>query len=316
MNFSKSSAVSFLASLMISQVGWAKMAAPEAPPASPPPSAAEAAAKAAAEAEVAATYQDIKSLFGFVPQFLELFPHEGIVGAWEDMKAIQLSPTTQVSGKIKELIGLAVSAQIPCHYCVYFHSQAAKFNGAQSPQLTEAVAIAALVRKWSTVMGGMSTDMTAFRKQADAMLAYAKNRATMDPSTEKVIQVHDAESAKQDILQSFGLVPDFLQSYPSLALAGAWKELKSIMLSKTSLEIKDKFLIALGVSAQIPCDACTYLHRESAKLHGASETEIQESLAMAGETRHWSTFLNGMQISEDQFHKETDQIFAHLKERP
>src|SRR3989338_3144346 len=81
-------------------------------------------------AEARKTYDDLKTTLGSVPTFLRDFPQEGISGAWLDMKNLQLNPNTNISGKYKELIGLAVSAQIPCRYCVYFHTQAAILNGA------------------------------------------------------------------------------------------------------------------------------------------------------------------------------------------
>src|ERR1700761_6147778 len=61
-----------------------------------------------------ATYGDIEATLGSVPTFFKLFPQEGIAGAWGEFKTVQLNPNTALSGKEKELIGLAVAAQIPC----------------------------------------------------------------------------------------------------------------------------------------------------------------------------------------------------------
>ena len=78
-----------------------------------------------------------------------MFPKEGIAGAWSEFKAIQLNPHTALNGKQKELIGLAVSAQIPCEYCVYFHRNAAALFGASEVEMQEAVSLAALARHWA-----------------------------------------------------------------------------------------------------------------------------------------------------------------------
>ena len=72
---------------------------------------------------------------------------------------MQLNPDTALDGKTKELMGLAVAAQIPCSYCVYFHTAAAKANGATDEEIKEAVAMAAIVRHWSTVLNGMQVDL-------------------------------------------------------------------------------------------------------------------------------------------------------------
>src|SRR5687767_12311553 len=64
---------------------------------------------------------DIQKTFGFVPQFMLRMPDIALLGAWEEMKGLQLNPNTALSGKVKELIGLAVAAQVPCIYCIHAH---------------------------------------------------------------------------------------------------------------------------------------------------------------------------------------------------
>jgi AhpD family alkylhydroperoxidase len=65
-----------------------------------------------------------------------------------------MNPTGALDGKTKQLIGLAVAAQIPCGYCVFAHTQAAKAAGATDAQIKEAIATAALVRFNSTMLNG------------------------------------------------------------------------------------------------------------------------------------------------------------------
>ena len=122
-------------------------------------------------------YQDIESTLGSVPTFFRLFPQEGISGAWAEFKSVQLNPHTALSGKEKELIGLAVAAQIPCSYCIYFHTAAAKANGATDAEIREAVAMAAITRHWSTVLNGMQADPATFRNETDTVLRLAAERA-------------------------------------------------------------------------------------------------------------------------------------------
>jgi alkylhydroperoxidase/carboxymuconolactone decarboxylase family protein YurZ len=73
------------------------------------------AAKAEDPAAIA-THRDIEATLGLVPSFFKTFPESGIAGAWDEFKSIKLNPTTKLTGKTKELIGLAVAAQIPCAY--------------------------------------------------------------------------------------------------------------------------------------------------------------------------------------------------------
>lgn len=123
------------------------------------------------------TYRDIQSTLGIVPGFFRAFPQAGIPGAWAEFKAVQASETTALSPKTKQLIGLAVSAQVPCAYCVYFHTAVAKAYGANEEEIKEAVALAAISRHWSTVLNGMAIDMTTFKREVDTSLRIAAEKA-------------------------------------------------------------------------------------------------------------------------------------------
>ena len=131
----------------------------------------------AEDASATAAYKDIQATLGMVPGFFKVFPQSGIAGAWAEFKTIQLNPDTKLNGKTKELIGLAVAAQIPCTYCVYFHTAAAKANGATDEEISEAVAMAAISRHWSTVLNGMQVDLAAFKSDTDTVLKLAGEKA-------------------------------------------------------------------------------------------------------------------------------------------
>jgi AhpD family alkylhydroperoxidase len=104
------------------------------------------------------------------PQWMQqTYPEKAVKSALAEMQAIE-GPGA-LDEKTKQLIGLAVSAQIPCQYCVYYHTKMAKAKGATDEQIKEAIAAAALTRKWSTVLNGSDYDMQSFRKQVDAMVA-------------------------------------------------------------------------------------------------------------------------------------------------
>ena len=123
------------------------------------------------------TYRDIQATLGVVPGFFRAFPEAGLPGAWSSFKQVQVSENSALTPKVKQLIGLAVSAQVPCTYCVYFHTEVAKAYGATPEEIKEAVALAAISRHWSTVLNGNAIDMTAFRKEVDTSLRIAAERA-------------------------------------------------------------------------------------------------------------------------------------------
>jgi len=272
-----------------------------------PLSASAQDSKAAADAARA----DIKGMFGFVPGFLNTLPDSALPGAWEEMKTVQMNPSTALPGKIKELIGLGFAAQVPCKYCTYAHTEFAKLNGANQQEIAEAVVMAALTRHWSTFLQGTQTDLLKWKAEVAKWMEHAKKMGTAAP---KPVNVIDAATAMQDMQNSMGSVPEFAKKFPAEGLAGAWKEDRDVEMSpNTALSGKYKSLIGLAVASQVPCRFCVYADTEFAKLSGASEREINEAIAMAALTRHWSTWLNGMQTDDKAFNKDVDKLVKAAK---
>ena len=123
--------------------------------------------------------QEITQTFGTFPSFFDAFPKYALHGAWQSFKELQ-APAS-ISPKNRELIGLGVASQIPCVYCVYFHTESAKAFGATDEEIKEAVAYGALVRHWSTVLHGAQVDFEEFKKgnynMFDAFPKYALSGA-------------------------------------------------------------------------------------------------------------------------------------------
>ena len=280
---------------------FAVTAVAEPKPVSPPPN------------EAAATRAEIERMIGFVPSFLKALPDSALPGAWAEMKTLQISDKTALPCKVKELIGLAVAAQVPCKYCTYGHTEFAKMSGASQQELGEAVVIAGLARHWSTFMNGIQLDEAKFKKELDEVIVRLKS-GPPPTAAGAPAAVSDAKSARAQAQQMFGAVPEFLKKFPDSGVAGAWREWRDVELSPaTALSGKHKSLISLAVASQIPCKYCTYADTEFAKLEGASEAEIAEAIGMASLVRHWSTLLNGLQVDEGGYRKDIDRIVTGIK---
>lgn len=117
------------------------------------------------DASVQATYDDIQQTLGGVPSFIRQVSKTALPGAWSEIKALQFSGDTALPAKFKALISLAVSAQIPCSYCIWEDTQGARQAGATDEEIQEAVAIAASTRHWSTIFNGMQVDFETFKKE-------------------------------------------------------------------------------------------------------------------------------------------------------
>ena len=257
---------------------------------------------------------DITATLGFVPAFLGALPDSALPGAWEMMKGVQLNPATALPGKIKELIGLAVAAQVPCKYCTYAHTEFAELNGATQQEIGEAVVLASMTRHWSTVMQGQQTDLVRFKGEIVRLFENMQKSAGKAPPPP--VNVVDGASALREIEQSFGFAPEFMKKYPPEGLAGAWKQMRDVEMSPaTALPGKYKSLIGLAVASQIPCRFCIAADIQFAKADGASEREIAEAIAMAAQTRHWSTWLNGIQTDDAAFKRDVDKIIRNVKKQ-
>lgn len=115
--------------------------------------------------------EEMREAFGTVPAFFEVFPKHAVPGVWEYFQQLN-SPQGELPPKYRELIQLSVASQIPCEYCVYFHTAAAKVYGATKGELREAIAHGAATRHWSMILQGNQIELPAFKKEVDMMFEY------------------------------------------------------------------------------------------------------------------------------------------------
>jgi AhpD family alkylhydroperoxidase len=111
------------------------------------------------------TYADIEATLGVLPTHLEAYPKSAIAGAWAMTKGLLMGEANELHPKVKALIGIAVAAQIPCQYCVWLETRTARSQGATDQEVAEAVAQAAYVRHWSTVLNGLQIDFATFKSE-------------------------------------------------------------------------------------------------------------------------------------------------------
>jgi len=305
--------------LPLAAASWATDNQPGSPPTELTPAPVD---------ELQTTLSDIKTTLGFVPEFLKETPDSILPGAWQEMKGLEMNPQTVLSGQLKELISLAVAAQIPCAYCTYFHREAALAQGATKDEVKEALFVAAVNLNASTLEAGSLQEDAAFDAEIQQIVASLKARAN-SASTDAIPApgapatpvtpapaplITDAASAKADIQTQLGILPSLFKNIPDAALVGFWKELKAVLFTPGLLGLKSKSLIALASAAQLGDKHGIHFHTEVARgVHNASEQEIQEALAMAGITRHWSTILNGLGLNETTFRADADRIMQKIR---
>jgi AhpD family alkylhydroperoxidase len=125
----------------------------------------------------------------------------------------------------------------------------------------------------------------------------------------------DYEKAKSEIESQFGSFPPHFDAYPEYALSGAWENFKQLNGPESKIPPKYRELIQLAVAAQIPCDYCVYYHITSAIAFGATQEEIDETIAHGAQTRHWSMILQGAQIDLETFKTGMDEMMKYMAEK-
>jgi AhpD family alkylhydroperoxidase len=109
-------------------------------------------------------YNDMRQMFGVVPSFFENVPDNSLELEWELFKRVQFEEGP-IPNKYRELIGLALAAVTRCRYCLFYHTELAKLNGATPEEIEDAVHFAKSSAGWSTYITGMSTDYEQFKQQ-------------------------------------------------------------------------------------------------------------------------------------------------------
>lgn len=117
---------------------------------------------------------------------------------------------------------------------------------------------------------------------------------------------------EQEIRETLGLVPSFLNRIPEKYLAAEWDLLNAFTFGETLIPNKYKELIGVALHSETKCHYCTLFHTEAAKLFGATEEEIQEAVQYAKTSLGWSAYLNGIQLDYDQFAEEVHRIGEYI----
>ncbi|HET6146966.1 MAG TPA: carboxymuconolactone decarboxylase family protein [Polyangia bacterium] len=264
---------------------------------------------ASADGQLAAVHADIEKTVGFVPSFVKAMPDNLVPGIWEEVRGFELNPRTALPPRTKDLIGLAIAAQMPSRLTAWSYGKCAKAWGATEAQLKEAVAISALARHWSTFFNGMQLDEGKFRAEiAKLRENISKGMASGSPPPAP-LAISNADSVLNDAQQSFGFVPEFLRHFPPEALPGAWLSFRNVEMNPhTALSGKDKSLIGLAVAAQIPCRYCIISDTEFARLQGASEREIAEAVTAGSMARQYITLVEGLQLDEKSYRRDWERL--------
>lgn len=118
-----------------------------------------------------------------------------------------------------------------------------------------------------------------------------------------------------EIRAALGLVPTFFSRIPDELLGPEWDIFRRLELGETLIPGKYKQLMGVALHSETKCRYCTLFHQEMAKLHGASDEEIQEAVHYAKSSVGWSVYLNGLREDYDTFSRELEEAGQHVRRR-
>ena len=123
----------------------------------------------AADADEAldAAKADIVATLGPNAIELRIFPDAFLASTWAQERAWLVDNKATIPPKYRALIGLAVSSQIPCQYCIYADTSDARVFGATDEEIKEAIMFAAMTRQGSTLVNGNMVNFDEFKKAID-----------------------------------------------------------------------------------------------------------------------------------------------------
>ncbi len=119
---------------------------------------------------------EMEKTMGLVLDQFKSIPPDTVPHEWQEMKEYSFGET-KIPAKYRELIGLAIAASIKCPYCVYFHTKAARMNGATDEELAELAFLTRFTTGWSSILHARAIDLEEFKKQFDKAAQYMAEKA-------------------------------------------------------------------------------------------------------------------------------------------
>jgi AhpD family alkylhydroperoxidase len=119
-------------------------------------------------------YREIEATLGVVPSMFKTIPDSTLEMEWQLFKRVELEEGP-IPSKYRELIGLGIAAATRCRYCVLFHTEAAKLNGATDAEIEDALHFAKSSAGWSLYINGLQLDFEKFRAEMRRIVEHVRS---------------------------------------------------------------------------------------------------------------------------------------------
>lgn len=169
-----------------------------------------------------------------------------------------------LTGKLKELIAVAVAHVTGCPYCIDVHVSAAKKQQASKEEIAEAIFVATALKAGSAIAHGVNA-LNAYDGKGEDELYKASY-------FDRIGEFSDLSS------DTFKAFINFDQQ----------------ALKPGKLDKKEKELIAVAVAHTTGCPYCIDLHTKGAKQAGATLEETAEAIFVATALKAGAAFAHGV----------------------
>ena len=117
------------------------------------------------------TLKDVQKSLGIVPGFMKALSQDVLIHDWPLFKKYTLGES-KIPAKYRELMGLAVAANIKCPYCQLFHKSAAQLYGATIEEFAEISFLASYTSRWSAMIHAQNYSYETFAKETEQIGQY------------------------------------------------------------------------------------------------------------------------------------------------
>ncbi len=123
--------------------------------------------------------EDLEATFGMVPPPLDTIPEDDAVQEWPTFKKYTVGES-EIPPKYRELIGLAIAANIKCPYCAHFHGAAAQLHGATEEELKETYSLASFTARYSSMLHAQEYDVDEFKDKVGEIGEHLQKQIAAD----------------------------------------------------------------------------------------------------------------------------------------
>ncbi|WP_313690820.1 carboxymuconolactone decarboxylase family protein [Halorarum halobium] len=125
------------------------------------------------------TRRDVEETLGFVPGYFDALHDEDLTNEWPTFKRYAFEET-EIPAKYRELIGLAIAANVKCPYCQHFHLESARMHGATDAELAEISFLASWTARYSAMIHAQDYDLETFEDEFDRIAEHLREGTEAD----------------------------------------------------------------------------------------------------------------------------------------